>query len=71
MKTINSVFATPNRAVGLVTCAVALFVTTVAWAQSLQPAKPEEIGLSSERLAKIGQVYKQDIDQGKIPGAVR
>jgi CubicO group peptidase (beta-lactamase class C family) len=70
MKTISGAFVTPKRAIGLVTCAVAVFATTVAWAQSLQPAKPEEVGLSSERLAKIGQVYKQDIDQGKIPGVV-
>jgi hypothetical protein len=26
--------------------------------------------MKSTRGAKIGQVYKQDIDQGKIPGVV-
>jgi CubicO group peptidase (beta-lactamase class C family) len=59
-----------KRAIASTMCAIALFATTVAWAQSLQPAKPEEVGLSSERLARIGQIFKQDIEQGKIPGVV-
>jgi CubicO group peptidase (beta-lactamase class C family) len=70
MKTINGVIVTAKGTIGFLTCAVALFATTLVWAQSLQPAKPEDVGLSSERLAKIGQVFKQDIDQSKIPGAV-
>lgn len=37
---------------------------------SLPRAKPEEVGLSSERLARIGETLKADIDAGRIPGAV-
>ena len=59
-----------KRTIAFMTCAIALLAATVAWAQSLQPGKPEEVGLSSERLAKTGRVFKQDIDQGKIPGVV-
>jgi len=33
-------------------------------------AKPEEVGLSTERLARIGQVFNREIEQGKLPGAV-
>jgi CubicO group peptidase (beta-lactamase class C family) len=36
----------------------------------LPPAKPEEVGLSSERLARIGETLKADIEAGRIPGAV-
>ncbi len=36
----------------------------------LPRAKPEEVGLSSERLARIGAVLKADIEAGRIPGAV-
>src|ERR1700709_1706790 len=36
----------------------------------LPRAKPEEVGLSSERLARIGATLKADIDAGRIPGAV-
>src|SRR3954470_6614334 len=36
----------------------------------LPRAKPEEVGLSSERLARIGETLKADIDAGRIPGAV-
>ena len=59
-----------KRTIGALLCAVALVVAPVAWAQSLQPAKPEEVGFSSQRLEKIGQAFKKEIDEGKIPGAV-
>jgi len=59
-----------KRVVGISTFVVALVATTFAWAQALAPAKPEEVGLSSQRLEKIGQVFKQDIEAGKIPGVV-
>src|SRR5580692_1186963 len=36
----------------------------------LPRAKPEEVGLSSERLARISAVLKADIEAGRIPGAV-
>src|SRR4051795_3849849 len=36
----------------------------------LPRAKPEDVGLSSERLARIGEVLKADIEAGRIPGAV-
>src|SRR3984957_20237099 len=38
--------------------------------EPLPRAKPEEVGLSSERLARIGETLKADIDAGRIPGAV-
>jgi CubicO group peptidase (beta-lactamase class C family) len=33
-------------------------------------AKPGEVGLSAERLQRIGQVFNREIEQGKLPGAV-
>jgi CubicO group peptidase (beta-lactamase class C family) len=45
-------------------------VPVAASAQSLQPAKPEDVGLSSQRLAKIAEVFNQEIKDQKIPGAV-
>jgi CubicO group peptidase (beta-lactamase class C family) len=36
----------------------------------LPRGKPEEVGLSSERLARIGATLKADIEAGRIPGAV-
>jgi hypothetical protein len=39
---------------------------------SAQPSptakKPEDTGLSSERLKRIAQVFQSDIDKGEIPG---
>jgi CubicO group peptidase (beta-lactamase class C family) len=36
----------------------------------LPRGKPEDVGLSSERLARIGATLKADIEAGRIPGAV-
>jgi CubicO group peptidase (beta-lactamase class C family) len=38
--------------------------------EPLPRAKPEDVGLSSERLSRIGETLKADIDAGRIPGAV-
>ena len=40
------------------------------FAADLPRAKPEEVGMSSERLARVGEVLKADIAAGRIPGAV-
>jgi CubicO group peptidase (beta-lactamase class C family) len=39
-------------------------------AQSLALAPPESVGLSSERLARIGKVFGAEVEQGRLPGAV-
>jgi CubicO group peptidase (beta-lactamase class C family) len=51
--------------------ALCLLASGAAFADDPLPrAKPEEVGLSSERLARIGETLKADIDAGRIPGAV-
>jgi CubicO group peptidase (beta-lactamase class C family) len=40
------------------------------WAAALPSTVPEAVGLSSERLALIGNKLEADIAEGKIPGAV-
>src|SRR3984893_17789126 len=48
-----------------------LLASTAAFAEDPLPrAKPEDVGLSSERLARISTVLKADIEAGRIPGAV-
>jgi len=55
----------------LITATFCLFASGVAFAADPLPrAKPEEVGMSSERLARIGDVLKADIVAGRIPGAV-
>src|SRR5215468_28043 len=39
-------------------------------ARALQSASPEEVGLSRERLARIGQALKGQIELKSFPGAV-
>ena len=41
-----------------------------AGAGDLPTAKPEQVGLSSERLERIGQVLRVHVERGRIPGAV-
>ena len=51
-------------AFGLLACSAAFA------ADPLPRAKPEDVGLSSERLARISAVLKADIEAGRMPGAV-
>lgn len=52
-------------------CFLFLFLILSAQdAQNLEPAKPESVGMSSERLDKIGNMLQKNVEHGKIPGAV-
>src|SRR5882762_11251994 len=54
-----------------IAAAFGLFVCSAASADDPLPrARPEEVGLSSERLARISATLKADIEAGRIPGAV-
>jgi CubicO group peptidase (beta-lactamase class C family) len=44
--------------------------TLCAAGDSLSVAKPETVGLSSARLERLAQAIKQDVDHGRMPGAV-
>ena len=60
-----------KRASMLIAVAIALFTTTAAFAADALPtAKPEAVGLSPERLKRLGQVLQREIDAKKFPGAV-
>ena len=45
-------------------------LVTVAWAEPLPTAKPEQVGMSSERLERVGQSFKAQIERERFPGAV-
>ncbi|MGJ7499840.1 serine hydrolase domain-containing protein [Variovorax sp. ZT5P49] len=47
-----------------------LALPLLAAAQSLPTARPEQVGLSTERLQMLSDVLKADVAAGKIPGAV-
>ena len=47
-----------------------LLLHLCAVAQDLPAAKPESVGLSSERLERIATVVQHDIDDKRIAGAV-
>jgi len=47
-----------------------LVLNVCALAQDIPTGKPESVGLSSERLERIGTVVQRDIDEKRIAGAV-
>src|ERR1700744_3710951 len=58
-------------AIRILASALCLLASTAAFAEDPLPrARPEEVGLSPERLARIGATLKADIEAGRIPGAV-
>ncbi|MGH7331630.1 MAG: serine hydrolase domain-containing protein [Candidatus Rokuibacteriota bacterium] len=59
-----------KRSMALLTLVGFLLLTGAAWAQGLPTAKPEEVGLSSERLQRVSRALRGEIEAGKIPGAV-
>ena len=59
-----------KRLMALLTLVSVVFFTGIVWAQVLPTAKPEEVGLSSERLERVSRALRGEIDAGKIPGAV-
>ena len=55
----------------IVLVAALIVVVPSAWAtDALQTAKPEQVGLSSERLARIDQVMDRHVDEGHFSGAI-
>ena len=59
-----------NRRLAVQPFVLALFLALVAAAQELPSAKPEAVGLSSERLERIGSVVQSNIADKRIAGAV-
>jgi len=47
-----------------------LLLATSAPAAELPTAKPSEVGLSPERLERLGQALRADVEKGRISGAV-
>ena len=53
-----------------VVVALLVLLSPAAWAADLAVAKPEQVGLSSERLARITELIRTDVEKGRLPGAV-
>ena len=49
---------------------LSLLIVHGAGATGLPSAKPEQVGLSSERLDRIAQTLRADVEKGRIPGAI-
>lgn len=49
---------------------VFVFSASAAWGRSLPAVEPDKVGLSPERLQRIGEIFQQEIEEGKLPGAI-
>ena len=54
----------------LLATTLCFLASSAVFATDLPRAKPEEVGMSGERLARVAEVLKADIAAGRIPGAV-
>jgi CubicO group peptidase (beta-lactamase class C family) len=54
----------------LVAAVLGAVSTVPLHAQQIPPAKPEAVGLSSQRLQRIAPILRADIENGRMPGAV-
>jgi CubicO group peptidase (beta-lactamase class C family) len=59
-----------KRKIALLAALLWLTTVTLAQAQSLAGVKPEQVGLSSERLGRIVTTLRNDTEKGQIPGAI-
>ena len=59
-----------RRAAAAILSAATLFASAAAWAQGLPAAPADSVGMSAQKLARIAETFRKDIDQGKLPGAV-
>lgn len=59
-----------KRLLALVFLLSSVMPATPAWPQGLPAAAPEDVGLSSARLAKVSEAVKAEIAKGRYPGAV-
>ncbi len=49
---------------------ICFLLSSIVWAGGLPSARSEDVGLSSQRLERIGAALRADIEKGRIPGAV-
>src|SRR5216684_3988110 len=61
---------TMRNAALLAVCTTLALLAGPALAQPLPQARPEQVGLSSERLGQVGRALREEIEKGKFPGAV-
>src|SRR5574341_593206 len=59
-----------KRSTALVCGLAYVLLATLVWADALPTAKPEDVGLSSQRLARVTEVVKAEVAKGRYPGAV-
>jgi CubicO group peptidase (beta-lactamase class C family) len=61
---------TSKRIATLVFAITAVFPVALLQAQGLPAAPPDSVGMSAQKLGRISEAFKQQIDKGNLPGVV-
>jgi CubicO group peptidase (beta-lactamase class C family) len=67
---LTNAYKNDRRRLALGFVLLLLPVFNTSGAETLPTAEPEAVGLSSARLERLAQAIKQDVDHGRMPGAV-
>jgi CubicO group peptidase (beta-lactamase class C family) len=59
-----------SRFVRFIAALAAALLALAARADALPRGSPESVGMSAQRLARLSQALKAEVDQGKLPGVV-
>src|SRR5215468_1957071 len=59
-----------KRALAILALALWACVAVSAWSGPLPEAKPEDVGMSSQRLEHMSTMVQRAVDSGDLPGAV-
>lgn len=60
----------PKRIATLAFAVMTVCSAALLQAQGLPSASPESVGMSAQRLGRISEAFKQEIDKGNLPGVV-
>ncbi len=60
----------PKRIATLAFAVTAVCSAALLQAQALPGASPESVGMSAQRLGRISEAFKQEIEKGNLPGVV-
>ncbi len=70
MRNQTRIGRSPLRRAVLLISLLGFAIAQLAFAAKLPTVRPEVVGLSTERLARIGEIMQEYVDQGRLGGAV-
>jgi CubicO group peptidase (beta-lactamase class C family) len=70
MKSATAFLPERRRWLAALLATLAAAASLSGWGQALPMAPPDQVGLSAERLQRLGDWLRSEVQQKRIPGAV-